>query len=114
MKISNLGFLLWTIIAVSSGLAQGATDMTITINMYYTGMGDNAKKFAEEMESSGTAAAYYNAGVARESLGEYDKALINYNLALKNGNKSRKVANAIKRIESNRTLAMQNTVASRV
>ncbi len=57
MKISNLGFLLWTIIPVSYGLAQGATDMTITINMYYTGVGDNAKKFAEEMESSGTAAA---------------------------------------------------------
>ena len=69
------------------------------------------KKIKDE---SAFAAAYYNAGVAREGLGELDKALINYNLALKNGNKSVKVSNAIKRIESNRTLAMQNTVASRV
>lgn len=29
--------------------------MSIAINLYYTGEGDNARKFAEEMESSGTA-----------------------------------------------------------
>lgn len=29
--------------------------MAITINLYYTGTNGNARKFAEEMESSGTA-----------------------------------------------------------
>ena len=29
--------------------------MSIAMNLYYTGIGDNARKFAEEMESSGTA-----------------------------------------------------------
>ena len=29
--------------------------MGIAMNLYYTGTGDNARKFAEEMESSGTA-----------------------------------------------------------
>ena len=27
----------------------------ITVNLYYTGINGNARKFAEEMESSGTA-----------------------------------------------------------
>ena len=31
--------------------------MSITINIYYTGKGDSAKKFAEEMMESGVAAA---------------------------------------------------------
>ena len=31
--------------------------MAITVNLYYTGTAGNARKFAEEMESSGTAAA---------------------------------------------------------
>ena len=31
--------------------------MSITVNLYYTGVGDNARKFAEEMEASGTAEA---------------------------------------------------------
>lgn len=31
--------------------------MSISVNIYYTGKNGNAKKFAEEMESSGTAAA---------------------------------------------------------
>lgn len=30
--------------------------MSIIVNIYYTGTGDNARKFAEEMESSQTAA----------------------------------------------------------
>lgn len=30
--------------------------MSITVNIYYSGTGDNARKFAEEMENSGTAA----------------------------------------------------------
>ena len=29
------------------------THMSLTVNIYYTGEGDNAKKFAEEMASSG-------------------------------------------------------------
>lgn len=29
--------------------------MSIAMNLYYTGTGNNARKFAEEMESSGTA-----------------------------------------------------------
>lgn len=35
---------------------QGETDMSIIVNIYYTGKGGSARKFAEEMESSGTAA----------------------------------------------------------
>lgn len=31
--------------------------MSIVVNIYYTGTGGNARKFAEEMERSGTAAA---------------------------------------------------------
>lgn len=31
--------------------------MAITVNLYYTGKAGNARKFAEEMEASGTAAA---------------------------------------------------------
>lgn len=31
--------------------------MSITVNIYYTGINGSARKFAEEMESSGTAAA---------------------------------------------------------
>ena len=34
--------------------------MSITINLYYTGNGDAARKFAEEMESSGIAEAIRN------------------------------------------------------
>ena len=34
--------------------------MSITINLYYTGKGDAARKFAEEMEASGIAEAIRN------------------------------------------------------
>ena len=34
-----------------------AKDMNLTLNIYYTGENGNARKFAEEMEKSGTAAA---------------------------------------------------------
>jgi len=34
--------------------------MSITVNLYYTGINGNARKFAEEMETSGTAAAIRN------------------------------------------------------
>lgn len=59
-------------------------------------------------DKSAFAAAYYNAGVSREGLGEYSKALINYNRAIENGNKSPLVSKAIKRIELNQNLARQN------
>ena len=36
--------------------------MSITINLYYTGSGDAARKFAEEMEASGIAEAIRNEG----------------------------------------------------
>ena len=35
----------------------GANAMAITVNIYYTGENGNARKFAEEMEESGTVAA---------------------------------------------------------
>ncbi len=31
------------------------TDMSIIVNIYYTGTGGNARKFAQEMEDSGVA-----------------------------------------------------------
>ena len=34
-----------------------AKDMSLTVNIYYTGENGNARKFAEEMEQSGTAVA---------------------------------------------------------
>ena len=34
--------------------------MSVVINIYYTGTGDNARKFAKEMETSGTAADIRN------------------------------------------------------
>jgi Uncharacterized conserved protein len=34
--------------------------MSINVNLYYTGINGNAKKFAEEMENSGTATAIRN------------------------------------------------------
>lgn len=36
---------------------KGTSNMIITINIYYTGENNNARKFAEEMEQSGTVAA---------------------------------------------------------
>lgn len=35
--------------------SRGETDMSIVVNIYYTGSGGNARKFAEEMEAGGTA-----------------------------------------------------------
>ncbi len=43
------------ILAMSALLGENA--MAITINIYYTGENGNARKFAEEMEQSGTVAA---------------------------------------------------------
>lgn len=45
------------IILVSTMLLTGGQAMAITVNIYYTGENGNARKFAEEMEQSGTVAA---------------------------------------------------------
>ena len=36
---------------------RGEKNMAITVNLYYTGKNGNARRFAQEMESSGTADA---------------------------------------------------------
>ena len=46
----------WIILIISTLFIGGET-MAITVNIYYTGENGNARKFAEEMEQSGTAAA---------------------------------------------------------
>ena len=38
-------------------VARGGTAMAITVNIYYTGANSNARRFAEEMLTSGTVAA---------------------------------------------------------
>ena len=48
-------------------------------------------------DKSQYAAAQYNAGVAYEQLGDYDRALINYKLSVKNGNS--RVANDVARVQ---------------
>ncbi len=67
----------------------------------------------EIKDKSGFAAAYYNAGVAREAMGEYSSALINYNRAIENGNKSHKVRDAIRRVESKQNIASQTRNGAR-
>lgn len=57
------------------------------------------KIFKAIKDKSQYAAAYYNAGVARENLGQYESALENYRLAKKNGNKSSNVNSAIARVQ---------------
>jgi tetratricopeptide (TPR) repeat protein len=57
------------------------------------------KIFKEIRDRSQYAAAYYNAGVARENLGQYESALENYKHAKKNGNKSLDVDTAIARVQ---------------
>ena len=46
----------WIILIILTLFIGGET-MAITVNIYYTGENGNARKFAEEMEQSGTAAA---------------------------------------------------------
>ena len=41
--------------AESINLKRRLTDMSITVNIYYSGKNGSARKFAEEMQSSGTA-----------------------------------------------------------
>lgn len=49
MKLFGLTFLTMMLLGTSA--------MAITVNIYYTGENQNARKFAEEMEQSGIAAA---------------------------------------------------------
>ena len=59
--IKKLLFLVTMLIILSAFLLNinktKGKDMNITVNIYYTGENGNARKFAEEMEQSGTAAA---------------------------------------------------------
>ena len=57
------------------------------------------KIFKEIKDKSQYGAAYYNAGVAREKMGQYESALENYKHAKKNGNKSSDVDAAIARLQ---------------
>ena len=50
--MKRLFYLLLTVLMMMS-----CTDKPITMNLYYTGENGNARKFVEEMESSGTADA---------------------------------------------------------
>lgn len=49
--------LLVLLIMLANIAVAEAKDMSLTVNIYYTGENGNARKFAEEMEQSGTAAA---------------------------------------------------------
>jgi len=49
--------LLVLLIMLANIAVAEAKDMNLTVNIYYTGENGNARKFAEEMEQSGTAAA---------------------------------------------------------
>ena len=59
--IKKLLFLVTMLIILSALLLNinktKEKDMNITVNIYYTGENGNARKFVEEMEQSGTAAA---------------------------------------------------------
>jgi len=46
-----------SVFAFITALLMGGNAMAITVNIYYTGENGNARKFAEEMEQSGTVAA---------------------------------------------------------
>jgi len=46
-----------SVFALTTALLMGGNAMAITVNIYYTGENGNARKFAEEMEQSGTVAA---------------------------------------------------------
>ena len=53
-------------------MMMSCTDKHITMNLYYTGENGNARKFVEEMESSGTADAIR----AEEDLTDNDSKFI--------------------------------------
>ncbi len=78
-------------------------DLATTYNQlgeYNKALECTTKIFTEIKNSSQYAAAYYNAGVAREKLGQYKSALANYQQAQKHGNKSKAVSDAIARVQS--------------
>ena len=60
MKLLRFAFLVSGVCIVCSACTSEVkkiSNATITINIYYTGENNNARKFAEEMEQSGTVAA---------------------------------------------------------
>ena len=60
MKLFRFAFLMLGVCIMDSAHTSGVkkiSNATITINIYYTGENNNARKFAEEMEQSGTVAA---------------------------------------------------------
>ena len=106
-----------TLAAKNPNNAQIFNDLAAT----YNNMGEYKRALTavnhiikEIKDKSAFAAAYYNAGVAREALGEYSKALINYNRAIENGNKSAKVPAAIKRVELNKNVALRGNGSAHV
>lgn len=50
-------FIVFLLMVMLSITVKGNQDMHLTINIYYKGKNGNARKFAEEMENSGIAAA---------------------------------------------------------
>lgn len=46
----------WFLFILLGAILIGRQAMAVTVNIYYTGENGNARKFAEEMEQSGTAA----------------------------------------------------------
>lgn len=60
MKLLRFAFLMLGVCIMDSAHTSEVkkiSNATITINIYYTGENNNARKFAEEMEQSGTVAA---------------------------------------------------------
>ena len=60
MKLLQFAFLMLGVCIMDSAHTSEVkkiSNATITINIYYTGENNNARKFAEEMEQSGTVAA---------------------------------------------------------
>ena len=89
LKASPNDALLWNDLAASyNGLGE-----------YERALECTGKIFKEIKDKSQYGAAYYNAGVAREKLGQYESALENYKYAKKNGNKSSDVNAAIARLQ---------------
>lgn len=106
-----------TLATKNPGNAQIFNDLAAT----YNNMGEYERALTaighiikDIKDKTAFAAAYYNAGVAREALGEYSKALINYNKAIENGNKSPRVPAAIKRVELNKNMASRGGGGARI
>lgn len=60
MKLLRLAFFMLggcIVCSACTSEVKKISNATITINIYYTGKNNNARKFAEEMEQSGTVAA---------------------------------------------------------